>query len=226
MRMNWRPLLLTLALATTATPGFADDLEELRKLRDTTINLVNALVEQGVLTRAKADEIIAQAQQSATKPGAATPAPASPAATGASPPVVRVPYVPESVKEEIRDEVKGEVLAQAKNERWGQPGAFPDWLQHFAWDGDIRLRGEADRFPNDGTPNASVAELQAFGVNIANSTQSTDRYRVRAPKTKRSGPMSPARRSVSTVHSCSTGPSIGSRSPAAASAIPSSRRRP
>jgi len=181
MRMNWRPLLLTLALATTATPSFADDLEELRKLRDTTINLVNALVEQGVLTRAKADEIIAQAQQSAAKPGAATPAPAaSSTATGASPPVVRVPYVPESVKEEIRDEVKGEVLAQAKSERWGQPGAFPDWLQHFTWDGDIRLRGEADRFPNDGTPNASVAQLQAFGVNIANSTQSTDRYRVRA----------------------------------------------
>jgi hypothetical protein len=189
MRTNWRTFLLTIALATAATPSLADELDELRKLRDTTINLVNALVEQGVLTRAKADEIIAQAQQTAAKPGSpgapGTSAPAAPPSTAASapvpvPPVVHVPYIPESVKEEIRDEVKGEVLAQAKTERWGEPGAFPDWLQHFTWYGDMRLRFEADRFPNDGTPNAPVAELQAFGVNIANSTESDNRYRIRA----------------------------------------------
>jgi hypothetical protein len=199
-------VLLSLALSTAAAPGRADDLDELRKLRDTTINLVNALVEQGVLTRAKADEIIAQAQQAAAKPGESAPAGVKPpgaagaavaaapaagtapgvAAPGAvapgatAPGVVRVPYVPEAVKEEIRDQVKQDVLAQAKTERWGEPGAFPDWLSRFTWSGDMRLRGEADRFPSDGTPNASVVQLQAFGVNVANSTQSDDRHRIRA----------------------------------------------
>jgi Putative porin len=175
MRTHWRCILLGVALSAAAGPSVADEVDELRKLRDSTISLVNALVEQGVLTRAKADEIIAQANAGAAAV-AAPPAALSPVAPG----VVRVPYVPETVKQEIRDEVKQDVLAQAKTERWGEPGAFPDWLRHFTWYGDIRLRGEADRFPTDNTPNAPVAILQAYGVNIDNSTQADNRMRVRA----------------------------------------------
>jgi hypothetical protein len=176
-------------LAAAATPSLADESDELRKLRDSTIALVNALVDQGVLTRAKADAIIAQAMQSGAKPpvNAAPPSGASQASSAAAsaPPAVpgevRVPYVPEAVKEEIRDQVKQDVLAQAKTERWGEPGAFPDWLQHFSWYGDIRVRGEADRFPTDNTPNASVDVLQNLGgVNIANSTEADNRLRLRA----------------------------------------------
>jgi hypothetical protein len=183
-------------MSAAATPGFADEIDELRKLRDTTIALVNALVEQGVLTRAKADAFIAQAEQAGAKPssGGQTPsgavvagtkpaeaAGAAAAATPAAQPgVVRVPYVPEMVKQEISKEVKQDVLAQAKTERWGEPGAFPDWLRRIDFYGDMRFRAEADRFPHDNTPNASVAELQAFGVNIANSTDANNRLRIRA----------------------------------------------
>jgi hypothetical protein len=194
-------------MTAAAGPGLADEAEDLRKLRDSTISLVNALVDQGVLTRAKADAIIAQAMQAGAKPpapgapgapppaagaaktpaapGAAAQPPAAASATPATPPpaapgVVRVPYVPESVKEEIRDEVKQDVLAQAKTERWGNPGAFPDWLNHFTLYGDIRIRGQADRYPTDNTPNAPVAVLNAYGVNIANSTQADNLLRVRA----------------------------------------------
>src|SRR5260221_13635126 len=107
-----------------AVPSSADDIAKLRKLRDTTINLVNALVEQGVLTRAKADALIAQAQQAAAKPAAAAAPPGAPAGAAApsertlptetpvAPGVVRVPYVPESVKEEIGKEVKQEINTQ------------------------------------------------------------------------------------------------------------------
>jgi hypothetical protein len=197
MRTRWRCALLGLLLSAVVTPGFADDIDELRKLRDTTINLVNALVEQGVLTRAKADEIIAQAQQAggqapaagapvaggATAPGAVSPA--VPVAPPAAPPpvapgVVQVPYIPETIRQGISDEVKQEVLAQAKTERWGDPGAFPEWVKHFTWYGDMRLRAEADRFPTDNTPNAPVPVLQTFGVNIANSTVADNRLRIRA----------------------------------------------
>jgi hypothetical protein len=97
-----------------------------------------------------------------------------------APGVVQVPYIPETVRQEIRDEVQQDVLAHAKTERWGDPGAFPDWVNHFTWHGDIRLRGEADRFPIDNTPNEPVAILQAFGVNIQNSTDRDNRLRIRA----------------------------------------------
>jgi len=189
MRTRWRLAFLGLVLAAAGTPSFADQSDELRKLRDSTIALVNALVDQGVLTRAKADAIIAQALQTG-ETSAVPGAPASgsarpPAATAqtappATPGEVRVPYVPEAVKDEIRDQVKKDVLAQAKTERWGEPGAFPDWLEHFTWYGDIRVREEADRFPTDNTPNAPVAVLQAFGVNIDNSTEANNRLRLRA----------------------------------------------
>ena len=54
--------------------------------------------------------------------------------------VVRVPYIPESMRMEIRNQVKQEVLAQAKEERWGNPGALPEWLERFQFEGDVRLR--------------------------------------------------------------------------------------
>src|SRR5260370_4672629 len=123
MRNLWGNALLMGCLLATA-PAFADDTDELRKLRDTTINLVNALVEQGVLTRAKADALIAQAQQAAAKPtaaavapnapaGAATPERTFPAEAPGAPGAVRVPYVPDRVTEEIGKEGKREVLAPA-----------------------------------------------------------------------------------------------------------------
>lgn len=191
MRTGWRCAVLGLAMVASS-PGRADQVDDLRALRDSTISLVNALVEQGVLTRAKADEIIAKAMQagSAPAPGAtaAATAPKPPAAIAAAPPaaappapgVVRVPYVPEAVKDEIRDEVKEDVLAQAKTERWGQPNAYPEWLNHFNWYGDIRLRGQADRYPTDNTPNAPVPVLNEYGVNVTNSTEADNLLRVRA----------------------------------------------
>jgi len=54
---------LLLAAASAAAPAMADDLDEVRKLRDTTIALVNALVDQGVLSREKADELIRKAEE-------------------------------------------------------------------------------------------------------------------------------------------------------------------
>ena len=191
--MKYRLCLVLSAMLVTAgvavRPVAADDLAELRKLRDTTISLVNALVEQGVLTRAKADEIIKQAQQSAAggdatqaasaasaAPAIAAPAPAAPVAPG----VVRVPYIPENVKQQIRAEVREDVLAQSRKERWGEPDSFPEWLRHFNLAGDVRLREQLDRFPDGNAPNAPVAVLQAFGVNIQNSTDANSRLRVRA----------------------------------------------
>ena len=186
MNTRWRSAFVCLLLAAAASPGRTDELTELRKLRDTTINLVNALVEQGVLTRAKADEIIRQAEQSGgTEPGPQAQGAAVASAPAAAPPAVapgtvRVPYIPESVRQELRAEVKEDVLAQAKTERWGEPNSFPEWLRHVTWSGDVRVREQLDRFPDGDQPNAPVAVLQAFGVNIQNDTETNRRMRLRA----------------------------------------------
>lgn len=84
------------------------------------------------------------------------------------PRVVRVPYVPDIVKNEMREQIKQEVMAQAKTERWGDPGAMPDWISRISWNGDMRLRYEMDRFPDRN--NISPAYLN---FNLINSKQGT-----------------------------------------------------
>lgn len=205
MIKQWGLALMLLLLPLAATPAIADEAEELRKLRDTTIALLNQLVQQGILTREKADELIRNAQQggqqSAAPAGGAAPAtgtasgtgapppvtpasPQPPAAGGsAEPPVVRVPYVPETVKQEIRESIKQDVLTQAKQERWGDPGTLPDWLNRLTFSGDARLRFQAERFPNDNQPNAlpEFLSVPAFGAwPETNTTDPVNILRVRA----------------------------------------------
>ena len=185
MNTRWLSLFAASLLPLVcAAPAAADEMEELRSLRATTMNLVNALVEQGVLSREKADALIRQAQQSgsASAPAAAAPQVAAASGAAVAPGVVRVPYVPEAVRAQIRDEVRADVLAQARTERWGDPGTLPDWLKHLSWGGDLRLRGEEDRFPEDNVPNVPVTVVQfpPFGYNINNTTEQRNRLRIRA----------------------------------------------
>jgi hypothetical protein len=184
MNNRWLRLLPLLVLPlAAATPAAADELAEVRSLRDTTIALVNLLVEQGVLSREKADELIRKAQEAGkASSGTVAGTPGSGAPSGSAPGVVRVPYVPELVKQQIREEVKQDVLAQARTERWGDPGVLPRWLDKFTFSGDIRFRGQADRFPSDNVPNALPQQLQLpdFGAyNINNTSDPRNRMRLR-----------------------------------------------
>jgi hypothetical protein len=67
--------------------------------------------------------------------------------------VVRVTYIPEIVKSQLREEVKEDVMAEARAENWASPNAFPDWVSRFRLFGDFRFRLEGIRFPsgNDNT---------------------------------------------------------------------------
>jgi hypothetical protein len=72
-----------------------------------------------------------------------------PAPEAAVPPgTVRVPYIPEVVRRQIRDEVRADLVAQARAEGWAAPGATPEWVSRFRLYGDLRLRAEAVRFPS------------------------------------------------------------------------------
>lgn len=67
---------------------------------------------------------------------------------------VRVTHVPEFVRDQIRDEVRlglqedvtNAVMAQAKNEGWGVPNAWPTWLNRVSISSDFRFRLESEMY--------------------------------------------------------------------------------
>jgi len=65
---------------------------------------------------------------------------------------VRVAYLPEATKAAMRDQIKQEVLLQAKNEKWGDPGALPGWLNRVSISGDVRFRNELVKLDHANTP--------------------------------------------------------------------------
>jgi hypothetical protein len=172
--------LLALGCALVASSlSAAEAPAPIPRSQNVTINLVRRLVQRGLLPQEDADELIKMAEQDAAaaraesaatqaaiarlsgapSPAAsiATAAPmAAPAAAPAEPvadDTVRVTYVPEIVKRQLREEVKQEVLAQAREERWAAPRSFPEWVSRYTLLGDLRLREEGIFYPsgNDNT---------------------------------------------------------------------------
>ncbi|MEC5386792.1 putative porin [Uliginosibacterium sp. H3] len=161
-----RPIALAVMLIAASGAAHADERESMEVLKQTTLNLINALVENGVLTREKANELIRTAEEKAArtvalsdpKPdGAATGAVAGAAVAGtlagaAAPAPVRVQYIPESTKKEIRDQIRKEVLAQAREEHWADPNVIPSWLDRIKLSGDVLARYQFDNFASSNTP--------------------------------------------------------------------------
>lgn len=72
-------------------------------------------------------------------------------------PVQRVPYISEAMKAQIRNEIKEEILTQARAERWGVPNASPAWVDRIKIDGDMRYRHQMDRPSKDNTSPETYA---------------------------------------------------------------------
>lgn len=117
-------------------------------------DLLKLLVDEGVIDKGKLSALAEKIKdRKRTETGAAVDnvdvaqRDVKPAAESG---VVRVPYVPQYIKDEIRDQVRlglkedvsRDVLAQAKTERWGLPGSLPDWIGRVKFTGDMRLREE------------------------------------------------------------------------------------
>src|ERR1700736_1199372 len=84
---------LALALSPVMACRADDERQSLEELRNTVVNLLQALVEQGVITKEKAQQMVKAAQQKAGTDAAAV----AKGDEGA----VRVPYVPQIIKDEI-----------------------------------------------------------------------------------------------------------------------------
>lgn len=174
MKLHKKLLALAVSAACTGPVWAApdDDRARVEMLHETTLNLIQLLVEQGVLKQDAADAMLVKAKRQAADKLAQQKA----AETEAEKGVVRVTYVPETVKREIREQVRQEVVAQAKLERWGDVNAVPEWLDRLKWEGDIRLRYQGDLFADR---NAPEAVFQTIGQTIDNTLEDRHRERMR-----------------------------------------------
>lgn len=173
---------LALAVAAAFTPARAAEATDIEKVRASTIQLISMLVEQGVLSRERADLLLQEASLPA-KPAAAAPAPSPPAADAApvAPGTVRVPYIPAFVRKEMKDEIRAELVAQARTEGWAGPGAVPEWVRRVQWYGDVRTRLQYDNLISDNAPAINVSQSNATrSVVLLNTTEDRTRLLVRA----------------------------------------------
>lgn len=169
------------AVPTAASPA------PMTPSQNVTINLINRLVERGVLTKEDSTELIRQAEEDAVKAKAQVAsqqlaaASSAPAGTAPADGTVRVTYVPEVVKAQIREDIKQDVLKQARNENWAAPRTFPDWVSRFHFNGDVRVRYEGIYFPSDndnvnrelaaaGRGDPSFAESNFWNYNSLNTS--------------------------------------------------------
>ncbi len=197
MRVKLRALAASCACALfcfhSALADSTADEQRLLELRDTVINLVKALVDKGVITREQAEKLIADAKSKAEAEVAANAAQKK-AQEEQDKGAVRVPYVPQIVKDEISKQVATELAPSVQQQVAAQlsptnvRSALPDWVQRMTWTGDMRVRGEADNF---GMDNCTYCYLDFNKVNAAggivaagpnaylNTTEDVDRLRIR-----------------------------------------------
>ncbi|HUN24801.1 MAG TPA: putative porin [Steroidobacteraceae bacterium] len=188
MSKNFGPAVVLLLALPLASPGFAAESpsppqsappaqsqsaqdQSFEVLRNTVVDLLQALVQRGIITREQADAMVRDAQAKAeeqARMAAAQKAQQEKEEANA----IRVPYVPEIVKDEIKQEVAKQVtpevtkqvIADAKQQGWGVPGALPDWIERIKFSGDVRLRGEADLYSRN---NAQNYYLNYTAINAA-----------------------------------------------------------
>ena len=172
--------------------------------QNVTINLINLMVKRGLLTKDDAQGLIQQAEQEAAtaraqtgsavaeNPAAPGPAATEQANTGDD---VQVNYVPNIVKQQITDEVRDDVMKEARDEHWAAPNTLPEWVTRYHVSADLRVRYEGDFYPsgndddgifhnfnsiNTGSPfdngvNSVAANPPSYDVN-----EDRERFRLRA----------------------------------------------
>lgn len=172
-----KPLAVAVSLAFALPAQAGSEREELETLRATTLAILDALVEKGVLTAEVAQGLVKQAEQKGQAQAEASAR--AEAASG----VVRVPYIPEVVKREIREQIRQEVVAQARTEQWGDVNAVPEWVGRLKWDGDLRLRYQGDLFA-DGNASGNDFIVEPYGLGSIgdpiNTEEDRRRLRIRA----------------------------------------------
>jgi hypothetical protein len=190
IKMKRTFLIASVATLLAAYQGsaFADTSEKPQTAlsENIAVNLINRLVERGALTAQDGAELLKLAAADTAKAHSLA------AAEPVEEDTVRVTYVPQSVKDQIRQEVKLDVMAEARRDNWATPNTFPSWVSRFALFGDFRMRYEGiflptgnnntGAFPNFNAINTG-APFDVAGTQFSpqyNVDQNRTRYRIRA----------------------------------------------
>jgi hypothetical protein len=173
------------AAESALIPPAADSGDRPAPSQSVTINLINRLVARGLLPKEDADELIkqaeadaalARAQAAADHSSAIQSAVAQAVATVQASPTyqpapelgadeaVRITYIPEVVKAQIRDEIRQDVMAQAREQKWAAPRQVAEWTQRIKLFGDVRIRGEGIYFPSGNDNTGSFPNFNAINT--------------------------------------------------------------
>ncbi|MDD4880937.1 MAG: putative porin [Gallionellaceae bacterium] len=191
-------LCIALAVAglIAVQPVQAGEREELESLRQTTLAIIDALVEKGILGKEAAEAMVKQAEAKGREQAEAV--------ARADAGVVRVPYIPEVVKREIREQIRQEVVAQARTERWGDVNAVPEWVSRIKLEGDFRLRYQNDLFASGNASGNDFVDTP-YGLGSTDSPINTAEDRKRGRIRARLGLLAKLTDTVSTGFRITTG---------------------
>ena len=165
------------------TPDLAPLSEPATPSQSVTINLINKLVQRGILTKDDAREMITQAQAEAETARAQAQADmfavaqvaAAQAASDqiavaqaqnapASPDDVRVTYIPEPVKMQIKEEIKLELATDRATTKLAGNFQLPKWVEKSNAFFDLRMRYEGDQFPSGNDASGAFPNFNAINT--------------------------------------------------------------
>lgn len=143
------------------------------------VNLINRLVERGVLTQGDAAELVSQAQRDAAiaSQNAAAAALVAADAAMASEEDIVVTHIPGPVKDRLREEIRQEILADlpvqdthfivaesGKEAVVGELAEAPEWQRNIRLFGDLRLRFDTTRFPDGNDTTGSFPDFHRINT--------------------------------------------------------------
>ncbi|MFN0041010.1 MAG: putative porin, partial [Burkholderiales bacterium] len=169
-------LVLAASIATAVAQDAGSLQGEVEAQRQTTIKLIELMVQSGILTKERAEELLREARREA-----GNPASAGDASKNEKEKVIRIPYVPQIVRDDIKEEIRQEVVEQARKERWGEPGALPDWIGRIKFHGEFRLRYQYNQFdPGNSRQYLNIQDTNAGnGLVPLNTIENNDLWRIR-----------------------------------------------
>lgn len=181
LRRSAQSLAVASAIALLGAMGTAHAQQAATVGDSAMVRLIRGLMQSGTLTKDVGEALLAQAQteamaaQQAQRQAVAAPAVAA-GGLRVEPGDVRVPYISQTVRDQIRDEVKGQVMAQAKTEGWAAPNETPEWSKRIRVEGDMRVRNESRSY-SGGNSNleinwASINDGSGYDVNTNTNGQS------------------------------------------------------
>ena len=125
--------------------------------------LTSRLVEKGLLAKDEAQQLVKMAEADIANAVAKASTASRPAP---GPNDVRVTYVPEIVKNQLRDEIKQELTGDQEwlDKKLKGAGTFSDWVSRWEPFGDFRLRYEYDSYPSGNDNGGAFPNFNAINT--------------------------------------------------------------